>query len=108
MSEATSLKQQTQENVRERVRYNRHQEEKSNIEENVFFSIIQDSSIEPEKKVEEIAKTLTFTNDKEKDRANIKAFEEFKEYISDKFVKYEPKNKIEILTYENVLNQLNA
>lgn len=84
MSEAISLKQQTQENVRERVHYNRHQEEKSNIEENVFFNIIQDSAIEPEQKVEEIAKTLTFTNDKEKDRANIKAFEEFKEYLQQK------------------------
>ena len=36
------------------------------------------------------------------------SFEEFKEYIKNKFVKYEIKNKIETLTYENVLNQLNA
>ena len=35
------------------------------------------------------------------------SFEEFKEYIKNKFVKYEIKNKIETLTYENVLNQFN-
>ena len=33
------------------------------------------------------------------------SFEEFKEYIKNKFVKYEIKNKIETITYENVLNQ---
>lgn len=33
------------------------------------------------------------------------SLEEFKEYIKNKFVKYEIKNKIETLTYENVLNQ---
>ena len=35
------------------------------------------------------------------------SLEEFKEYIKNKFVKYEPINKIETLTYENVLNQFN-
>ena len=84
MSEALSLKQKTQENIRERVRYNRRQEEKTDIETNPFFSIITDSSIEPEQKVEQVAKTLEFTNNKEQDRANIKAFEEFKEFLQAK------------------------
>ena len=51
MSEATRLKLQEQEHTRERVRYNRRQEEKSEIEENTFFNIMIDQSISPEDKV---------------------------------------------------------
>lgn len=81
MSEATRLKLQEQEHTRERVRYNRRQEEKSEIEENTFFNIMIDQSISPEDKVKQVAQALTFTNNKEKDRANIKEFEQFKEYL---------------------------
>ena len=42
MSEATRLKLQEQEHTRERVRYNRRQEEKSEIEENPFEHIFDE------------------------------------------------------------------
>ena len=64
-----------------RIRRQSQEEQSTGIEENTFYSIIMSPEIELEQKVEEVSKALEFTNDKEKDRARIKEFEQFKEYL---------------------------
>lgn len=79
--EATKLKAQEQENTRVRVRRQNREETADKIQANSFFQIMMDDSTELEDKVEQVTKALEFTNNKEQDRARIKEFEEFKEYL---------------------------
>jgi hypothetical protein len=83
MAEAlkTRLAKQTNETTQVRSRYQRKEEEKSDIEENTFYSIVMNPETELEEKVQQVSKVLEFTNDKEQDRAHIKEFEQFKEYL---------------------------
>ena len=81
MSVRASLKEATKEETRVRVRRQDRQEEDTSIQENSFFKILMDNEIKLEQKVEEVTKALEFTNNKEQDRARIKEFEQFKEYL---------------------------
>jgi hypothetical protein len=52
-----------------------------NIKSNTFFQIMFSDKLSLEQKKVEVAKALTFSGDKEKDRTRVKEFEEFKEYL---------------------------
>jgi hypothetical protein len=56
----------------------------ANIQANVFFQTMFSAETKPEEKRAEVAKILTFSGTKEENRANIKAFETFKEYLQSK------------------------
>ena len=83
MSEALKAKlaNQTAEKASVRTRYQRQEQEQTEIETNTFYSILMDPDKELEDKVKDVTKALEFTNDKEQDRAHIKEFEAFKEYL---------------------------
>ena len=81
MSVRASLKEATKEETRVRVRRQDRQEEDTSIQENSFFKILMNDEVKLEQKVEEVTKALEFTNNKEQDRARIKEFEQFKEYL---------------------------
>jgi len=81
MSEAIKQKLAEKEEVRVRYRRQNREEEKSEIEENTFYSIVMNPDLELEDKVKQVSKTLEFTNNKEQDRTHIKEFEQFKEYL---------------------------
>ena len=53
------------------------------IQSNQFFKILMDASIDPEDKQSQITKLLTFTGTKEENKARIKAFEEFHEFLQE-------------------------
>lgn len=97
MAEALKHKQaiKTEEKTQVRARYQRKEEEKSDIEANTFYSIIMNPETELEQKVEEVSKALEFTNEKELDRTHIKEFEQFKEYLQS-VSETMSKNKIEM------------
>lgn len=97
MAEALKHKQaiKTEEKTQVRTRYQRKEEEKSDIEANTFYSIIMNPETELEQKVEEVSKALEFTNEKELDRTHIKEFEQFKEYLQS-VSETMSKNKIEM------------
>jgi len=65
--------------ARKRIQHN--QEMADSIQENTFYNIMLTSEASLEEKVEQVAKELEFTDDKEKDREHLKEFEEFKEYL---------------------------
>ena len=83
MSEAVSLKTQAEEKTVNltRTRTRQKTEETHSIQENTFYKIILQPEIEPETKIEQVAEALSFTNDKTIDRARIKEFKAFKEYL---------------------------
>ena len=81
MSVKASLKETIKEETRVRVRRQNRQEEDTSIQENSFFKILMNDEVKLEQKVEEVTKALEFTNNKEQDRARIKEFEQFKEYL---------------------------
>ena len=81
MSESIKRKLATEEKTTVRRARLRSQEEATDIQTNTFYNIVLSDSIQLKDKVEQVAKALEFTNDKEKDRTNIKEFEEFKEYL---------------------------
>ena len=83
MSEATKQKlaEIQQESSRVRVRRQREEQQETGMETNTFYSIIMSENTELEDKVNQVSKALEFTNDKESDRARIKEFEQFKEYL---------------------------
>lgn len=53
----------------------------ANIQSNTFYKIIVQSGLTPEQKMEEAARALEFSGTKEENRARIKEFDSFKEYI---------------------------
>ena len=83
MSEAVKrrLAERTEDNVRIRTRSSRSTETSNSIEENTFYSIMMSNELELEEKVQQVTTALEFTNNKEQDRARIKEFETFKEYL---------------------------
>lgn len=76
-----SIVQQT-ESIRARIRPTSSTAEKSTITENPIYQIMFDTSKSPNERRAEFAKFMTATLDKERDRENIKAFEEFREFLS--------------------------
>ena len=76
-----SSQEQEQERTYVRQRLRQNQETNNSIQENSFYKIMLESNISLEDKVNEVSKQLEFTNDKEKDRENLKEFEQFKEYL---------------------------
>ena len=81
MAEALKRKEITKEETKTRIRYQKQEKEQNDIETNTFYSIIMSEDVELEDKVNQVSKALEFTNDKESDRARIKEFEQFKEYL---------------------------
>lgn len=85
MSQATSKKlasSVTSEPVtKNRPRSSRSETAFADIQENSFFKVIFSDTLSLEEKVEGVAKTLEFTNNKEEDRARMKEFDSFKEYL---------------------------
>jgi len=85
MSEATSRKLATsvsnEPQARSRARTLRSETAHADIQENSFFRVIFSDSLSLEEKIEQVTKTLEFTNNKEEDRARIKEFDSFKEYL---------------------------
>lgn len=56
-------------------------EDATNVQGNTFHKIIVQASLTPEQKMHEVAKALEFSGTREENRARIKEFDEFKEYI---------------------------
>ena len=85
MSEATSKKLATsvtnETASRARTRSARAETANDAIQENSFFKVVFSDSLSLEEKIEHVTKTLEFTNSKEEDRARIKEFDSFKEYL---------------------------
>lgn len=85
MSQATSKKlasSVTSEPLaKNKVRSSRSETAFADIQENSFFKVIFSNSLSLEEKVEGVAKALEFTNNKEEDRARLKEFDSFKEYL---------------------------
>lgn len=85
MSEAASKKLsnavESETRARSRVRTSKSESAFADIQENPFFEVIFSDSLTPEEKIDGVTKTLEFTNSKEEDRARIKAFDSFKEYL---------------------------
>ncbi len=85
MSEAVSRKlanSASEESLtRARARSARSEAAFSEIQENTFFKVIFSDSLSLEEKVAGVTKALEFTNSKEEDRARIKEFDSFKEYL---------------------------
>ena len=85
MSEATSRKLATSaapEAVsRVRDRSSRSETAQADIQENSFFKTVFSDSASLEEKIETVTKLLEFSNSKEEDRARIKEFDSFKEYL---------------------------
>jgi len=51
------------------------------VEANTFYQILLDETLSPEQKLEETAKALTFTDDKERAKQRLEEFNAFKEYL---------------------------
>lgn len=51
------------------------------IQDNPFFKIMLDESASPQDKLARVTQTLTFTDDRAQARANLEAFNAFKEYL---------------------------
>ena len=84
MSEATSRKLSTvasEPATRSRARSARSETALADIQENSFFKVVFSDSLSLEDKIKEVTKALEFTNNKEEDRARIKEFDSFKEYL---------------------------
>lgn len=83
MSEAVKMKsvQKEQDAAKIVSRYKRKEQQESDIEANTFYSIVMNPDVELDEKVKQVSKALEFTNDKEADRARIREFEQFKEYL---------------------------
>ncbi|CAK7069975.1 MAG: hypothetical protein DELT_01822 [Desulfovibrio sp.] len=85
MSEATSKKlasSATPETAtRSRARSARAETPHADIQENSFFKVVFSDSLSLEEKIEHVTKVLEFSNNKEEDRAKIKEFDSFKEYL---------------------------
>lgn len=85
MSEATSRKlansATTESLTRARARTSKVENALADIQENSFFKVIFSDSLSLEEKIENVTKVLEFTNNKEEDRARIKEFDAFKEYL---------------------------
>lgn len=85
MSEALSLQRTTTtketEAPRTRVRARNTENQQTEISGNTFFQIIFSAEATPEQKIERAAKALVFTEDQALNRARIKEFESFKEYL---------------------------
>ncbi|WP_315921496.1 hypothetical protein [Mesorhizobium sp. SP-1A] len=88
MSEAFSPKLSTtqsetpSERVRFRSRTATEEGPLANIQENTFFKIIFNPEFSPEQKMENAAKALEFTENKEENRTRLKEFDSFKEYMN--------------------------
>lgn len=66
---------------RSRARASRTEDASASIQGNTFYKIIFSNDISLEDKAKQITKALEFTNNKEEDRAKIKEFDAFKEYL---------------------------
>jgi len=88
MAGASSLKRSVAVNdsVRERIRNSARSTTKEdtsdNIQGNAIYKIMLAGNATPNERKAELAKLMTSTLDKEQDRANIKAYEEFREWLS--------------------------
>lgn len=67
--------------ARRSVRTAQQEDAFANIQANTFHKIVVQSQLSPEKKMEEAAKALEFTGTREENRARIKEFDAFKEYM---------------------------
>ncbi|SBV93798.1 conserved hypothetical protein [uncultured delta proteobacterium] len=85
MSEATSKKLatsvSTEPAARARTRSSRSEAALADIQENSFFKVVFSDSLSLEDKIQHVTKALEFTNNKEEDRARVKEFDSFKEYL---------------------------
>ena len=85
MSEATSRKLATSvttdSSARTRARTSNAETALADIQGNSFFKVIFSDSLSLEEKIEGVTKALEFTNNKEEDRARVKEFDSFKEYL---------------------------
>ena len=85
MSEATSKKLATsvttEPAARSRARTSRSETAFADIQENSFFKVIFSDSLSLEEKIESVTNALEFSNEKEEDRARMKEFDSFKEYL---------------------------
>ena len=85
MSEASSRKLassvETESKVRPRARAARSESAFADIQESAFFKVIFSDNLSLEEKIEGVTQALEFTNSKEEDRARIKEFDSFKEYL---------------------------
>lgn len=85
MSEATSQKLATSVTneplARSRVRNSRSEAAHADIQENSFFKVIFSDGLSLEEKINNVTQALEFTSNKEEDRARIKEFDSFKEYL---------------------------
>lgn len=85
MSEAASKKlassPASETATRSRARSARAETAHADIQENSFFKVIFSDSLSLENKIEHVTEVLEFTNQKEEDRAKIKEFDSFKEYL---------------------------
>lgn len=85
MSEATSKKLATSVSTepasRARARSSRSETALADIQENSFFKVVFSDSLSLEDKIQHVTKALEFTNNKEEDRARVKEFDSFKEYL---------------------------
>ena len=85
MSEAASRKLsnsvENESRVRSRARVSKSESAFADIQENAFFKVIFSDSLSLEEKIEGVTKALEFSNSKEEDRARIKEFDSFKEYL---------------------------
>lgn len=90
MSASAAAKQSTvlSDEVRERAAPKKKAAEKSsskaqeNISTNPFYKVVFNNSVSPEDRKSEVAKLMTSTGERELDRANVKAYEDFREWLS--------------------------
>jgi len=85
MSEATSRKlsnsTEDESRVRARARVSKSESAFADIQENTFFKVVFADGLSLEEKIDGVTKALEFTNSKEEDRARIREFDSFKEYL---------------------------
>lgn len=85
MSEATARKMssQTTESVQDRIRARTRTQADTgpNISGNTFYKIIMDPNLSPEDKKSATVQALAFSETKEENRARMREFESFKEYM---------------------------
>lgn len=85
MSEATSRKlassTSNEPSSRVRTKTSRTESALTEIQENSFFKIIFSDGLSLEDKIENVTKALAFTSNREEDRARIREFDSFKEYL---------------------------
>lgn len=83
MAVAAKLKTTAREEQKTSIinRARKDQKEVEGIQENTFYKILFDGSLEPEEKAKQVAKELTFTNNRQADRQKVAELDSFKEYL---------------------------